>query len=77
MIVTVSERKSPPYSPTDECNAISSFSSTRVVRTQKEEKTEIHTSTTVDDAMVWAEYEFENLRNRPRNDSLRFCIYDT
>ena len=44
------------------------------VKYVKAEKTEIHTSATVDDAMVWAEYEFKNLRDRPRNNSLRFCI---
>ena len=38
MIVTVSVRKSPPYSPSDECNAMSSFSSTDVLRTQREKR---------------------------------------
>jgi len=70
MIVTVSVRKSPPYSPSDECNAMSSFSSTDVVETQKERRENIHTSATVDDAMMWAEYKFKDFRDRPRNNSL-------
>jgi hypothetical protein len=53
MIVTVSERKSPPYSPTDECRAISSFNSAESwLIHEREKKRNIHTRTAVDDAMM-------------------------
>ena len=71
MIVTVSERKSPPYSPTDECNAMSSFNSAELSLIHKRERRQIvRTSTAIDDAMVCAEREFENLCNRPCDNPL-------
>lgn len=74
MIVTVSERKSPPYSPTSECNAVNSFSSTESSLQQEEEEAKYHTSAAVDDAMMWPKRKFEDLRDRPRNNPLHFHI---
>jgi len=71
MIVTVSERRSPPYSPTDECNAMSSFNSAELLLIHEREiRWNIHTSTAVDDAMMWAKRKFKNLRDRPCDNTL-------
>jgi hypothetical protein len=78
MIVTVSVFKSPPWSPTLECMAMSSLSSTRVKYKLKDERASVqvtrykivHTGSTIDDAMVRPEDPLEQFGYRPSDDSL-------